>query len=114
MCEQREAIGILDQVCDACNSAFASKIHDAYLYGSYARGDYHEDSDIDIFLTVDVAPEELRPYREAAAKVCSELGLEHDIMISAAVEPLSRFRRYADVLPYYRNVIKEGIRHAAG
>ena len=114
MCEQSEAIGILNQVCDACNSAFASKIHDAYLYGSYARGDYHEGSDIDIFLTVDVAPEELRPYREAAAKVCSELGLEHDIMISAAIEPLSRFRRYADVLPYYRNVIKEGIRHAAG
>lgn len=114
MCEQRDAIGILHQVYDGCNNAFEHKIHDAYLYGSYARGDYHDGSDIDIFLTVDVAPEDLRPYREAAARVCSELGLEHDIMISAAIEPLSRFQRYAEVLPYYRNVIKEGIRHAAG
>jgi len=110
----RDAIDILHRVYDACNSTFDSKIHDAYLYGSFARGDNHEGSDIDILLTVDVPAEELRPYREAAAKVCSELGLQHDIMISAAIEPLSQFRRYADVLPYYRNVVTEGIRYAAG
>ena len=113
MCEQREAVNIFNQACAGCNNTFEHKIHDAYLYGSYARGDYHDGSDIDIFLTVDVAPEYLRPYREAAARVCSELGLEHDVMISAAIEPLSRFRRYADVLPYYRNVVREGIRYAA-
>ena len=112
MCDKKDAVRILGQVYNECSNVFEREINDAYLYGSYARGDYHEGSDIDIFLTVDVAPDGLRPYREAAAKVCSDLGLEHDIMISAAVESLSRFRRYADVLPYYSSIVKEGIPYA--
>lgn len=114
MCGKNEAITIMHEVCEACDQAFEQKIHDAFLYGSYARGDNHEGSDIDILLTVDVPPEELRPYREAAAMVCSDLGLEHDVMISALIEPLSQFRRYSAALPYYRNVLREGIRYAAG
>ena len=114
MCERNDAIQIFNQVCESCNQSFEHKIQDAYLYGSFARGDNHDGSDIDIFLTVDATPEELRPYRLAAARICSELGLEHDVMISTAIEPMSRFRRYADVLPYYRNVITEGIPYAAG
>ena len=114
MCGKSEAIAILNQVCEECNRAFEQKIQDAYLYGSYARGDSHEGSDIDILLTVDVSPEELRPYREAAADICSDLGLEHNVMISALIEPLSQFRRYSATLPYYRNVLREGIRYAAG
>ena len=114
MCGRDEAIAIMNQVCESCNLVFDRKIQDAFLYGSFARGDNHEGSDIDILLTVDVSPEELRPYREAAAKVCSDLGLEHDVMISAAIEPLSQFRRYSASLPYYRSVLTEGIRNAAG
>ena len=106
MCGKSEAIAIMNQVCEACNRAFEQKIQDAFLYGSYARGDSHEGSDIDILLTVDVAPEE-------AASICSDLGLEHDVMISALIEPLSQFRRYSATLPYYRNVLREGIRYAA-
>lgn len=114
MCGKNEAIAILNEVCEACNQTFEHKIHDAFLYGSYARGDNHEWSDIDILLTVDISPEELRPYREAAASVCSDLGLEHDVMISVLIEPLDQFRRYSASLPYYRNVLREGIRYAAG
>ena len=37
-------------------------LKDGYLYGSYARGDYHSESDIDILLTVDMSPEEICRY----------------------------------------------------
>ena len=96
----------------ACNAVFEKKISDAYLYGSYARGDYHEDSDVDILLTVDVEPEELPSYRKAVCHVCSDLGLKHDVLVSPSVEPLRPFRRFQNALPYYQNVIREGIRYA--
>ena len=39
--------------------------------------------------------------------------LDHDITVSVHVVPLAQFRRYADFLPFYQNVLKEGIRYAS-
>ena len=112
MFNQEQALLILGEVFDSCNQAFDKQVNDAYLYGSYARGDYHEDSDIDILLTVDAAPVELPMYRKQLAHICSELSLRHDIMVSATVKPLAEFHRYASVLPFYKNVLREGVRYA--
>ena len=84
------------------------KISDAYFYGSYAKGDYNEKSDVDIPLTADVESEDLSPYRKALSHVRGQLSLRHDALISVNAEPLRRFRRYANALPYCRNVIREG------
>ena len=97
----------------ACNAAFLKPVQQAYLYGSYARRDYHAESDIDILLTVD-EDGSLYEYRRAAAKICSELSLKYDVMVSVTVKSEKQFQRYADALPFYRNVRKEGIRRAAG
>jgi len=114
MQSKAQALSILEEVYTACNQVFDKKICDAFLYGSFARGDQHEASDVDILLTVEEAPEALLPYRMALAHICSELGLAHDIMVSATVKSAAQFRQYAGVLPYYQNVLKEGIRYAAG
>ena len=113
MCDKNQALTILGEVYHACNAAFDRKIADAYLYGSYARGDFHDESDVDILLTVDVEPEELPAYRKAAFIVSGELSLKHDVLVSVTVKPLRQFRQYENVLPYYQNVIKEGIRYAS-
>ena len=107
------ARSVMDEVYLACDAAFPKPIQQAYLFGSYARGDYHAESDIDILLTVD-EDGSLYEYRRAAAEICSELSLKYDVMVSVTVKPDAQFRRYADVLPFYRNVREEGIRCAAG
>ena len=111
MCNQEQALLILGEVFDSCNQAFDKQVNDAYLYGSYARGDYHEDSDIDILLTVDATPVDLPMYRKQLAHICSKLSLRPDIMVSATVKSLAEFHRYASVLPFYKNVLREGVRY---
>lgn len=113
MCNQSQAIAILGKVYTSCNPIFDNAIADAYLYGSYARGDYHAESDIDILLAVDLTPEAISKLRNKLALITSELSLEHDITVSVTVKPLAQFKQYADVLPYYKNVLKEGIRYAS-
>ncbi len=112
MCTQNQAIGILGEVYASCNHIFDNSVKDAYLYGSYARGDYHSESDIDILLTVDMNSNEIAKYRNAIASVTSDLSLKYDVTVSVTIKPLEQFLRFADVLPYYKNVIGEGIRYA--
>lgn len=107
---QKQALFITREVYRACNGALNGRILDAYLYGSYARGDYHDDSDIDIFFMVDAAVEEIGLLRQKIADIESDLSLEYDVTISVAVKSTEWVRRYAAVLPYYANVMREGIR----
>ena len=104
MCTRNQAEEILHSVYHACSPIFG-RIHDAYLYGSYARGDFNSESDIDILLTVDLEQAEIAKHRNDVAKVTSRLSLEHDITVSVTVKPLEQFRRYQTALPYYRNVV---------
>jgi len=113
MCNQSQAIVILGEVYAACNPVFDNAIKDAYLYGSYARGDYHDESDIDILLTVDLDPAAISALRNRVGMISSYLSLKHDVTVSVTVKPFDQFRRYADVLPYYKNVLGEGIRYAS-
>ena len=113
MCDQNRAIAILDEVCRACEPVFGHLLKDAYLYGSYARGDYHNESDVDILLAVDLEPAKISKYRNIIAQITSDLSLKHDITVSVTVKPLEQFRKYANILPFYKNVIGEGIRYGA-
>lgn len=112
MCTRKQAEEILRGVYNACSPIFGH-IHDAYLYGSYARGDFTPESDIDILLTVDLDQSEISRHRYDVAKVTSRLSLEHDITVSVTVKPLKQFQHYQTALPYYQNVVREGIRYAS-
>ena len=93
---------------------FGDKIYKIILYGSYARGDFDEESDVDILLTVDAEPEEVSFRRRDISAVSSDLSLKYDVTVSVTVKPTEQFYKYSEVLPYYRNVLKEGIRYARG
>ena len=112
MCTQNQAVTILSQAYKMCSGIFSDKLSDAYLYGSYARGDYDDESDVDILITVDMAPEALAAFRRQVSAINSELSLEHDVTVSITAKPLEQFQKYSDILPYYQNVIREGIRYA--
>ncbi len=113
MCNQSQAIAILGEVYVACDPIFGNAMRDAYLYGSYARGDYHKESDVDILLTVDMEQDMIADYYPAVGIVSSDLSLKHDITVSVTVKPLAQFMQYSNVLPYYKNVLREGIRYGA-
>lgn len=112
MCTRSEAMTILSEVFERTRELFGNSLVNCYLYGSYARGDFDEESDVDILLTVDSSDDDIRAHNKSLAKIDSDLSLDHNVTVSITVKPFEHFTRYAEISPFYRNVISEGIRYA--
>ena len=79
------------------------------LYGSYARGDYDNQSDIDIAAIVKGSRLDLQNKLKAVWDISADIGLENDVVVSPTVIPYDEFEEYKEKLPYYRNIAREGM-----
>ena len=79
------------------------------LYGSYARGDYHEDSDIDLLILVNAAQEELYEYTDAIYDLAYEYDQKYDVEINPVVQSFAIYNHWKTTYPFFLNVEKEGI-----
>lgn len=79
------------------------------LYGSYARGDFQENSDVDVMILVKLSPEKIEHIESPIFDLAFDIELEHGIHISPIIKNEDQFEYWADVLPFYRTVRKEGV-----
>lgn len=112
MCSQSNLNNILSKMAAVAKSTFGDKLQAVILYGSYARGDYDDASDIDIMIIADVNREDLFRYKKPIIKVTSELGLENDVVVTATLKDKKTFEQYKSALPFYQSVLKEGVKIA--
>ncbi len=110
MCTAGQLNTINRQMKECYKSVYGSDIVEIILYGSYARGDYTTDSDIDIVAIVKGDRLELQEKLKTIWDMSAEIGLENDVIISPMVIPYDEFLKYREVLPYYRNISEEGKR----
>ncbi|GAA6492936.1 MAG TPA: nucleotidyltransferase domain-containing protein [Candidatus Bariatricus faecipullorum] len=113
MCTQDNLEKILKKIVIIYRNIYNQNLCDIYLYGSYARGDYNEESDIDIVAIVKGDRQELQNQLKEIWEAVSDLELDYEVVISPTVIPYSEFETYKDILPYYRNIAKEGVKLSA-
>ena len=113
MCSRSDLNQILKEVAKIYRSTFEGRICAIYLYGSYARGTNTDTSDIDIVAIVDGKREELQQDLKLIWDKVADISLEYDIVVSPTVIPFEEFENYKDILPYYRNIAKEGVKIGA-
>lgn len=79
------------------------------VYGSYARGDYNENSDIDLMILTSLTEEEIRRVENDVYDVAFEFQMEYLVDISVIIKNEEQFQYWLGALPFYDNVQKEGI-----
>lgn len=93
------------------NELLGDRVKRILLYGSYARGDFNEGSDIDIMILTDLSDEEIIEYRDKIIDIAYDIEWNNnfDIMLSPLLKNLEKYNRRIDVIPFYMNVQREGI-----
>ena len=113
MCSQNELNILLKEIATIYRKVFGDDIVKIVLYGSYARGTFDAESDIDIVAIVKGEREELQRKLREVWVLSSDLELEYETILSPTVIPYEEFEKYRNDIPYYRNIEKEGIRIVA-
>ena len=85
---------LLKQYTEILKTVYGSHLKAVILYGSYARGDYRDDSDIDIMILLDLSDMDIKKYRHQLSDLTYDFNMDNDL----------------DVYPFYTNVAREGVR----
>ncbi|MGL6227072.1 MAG: nucleotidyltransferase domain-containing protein [Thermoguttaceae bacterium] len=109
MCDERQVREILQEVMEFSQQQFGESLDSVILYGSYARGDYDEESDIDVMILVNSDEEYLKTFSRVYAKFASCASLKHEMFLSLVLRSKSTFDHRKTFVPYYRNVMNEGV-----
>ena len=89
---------------------FGDSLVSVILYGSYARGDFNEESDVDVAVIVDDERENLQARRGQLVRWSEAMDMQYGVMLAPCIIPYKEFLQYKDDLPYYQSIAREGVR----
>ena len=97
---------MLEKLKSGLQQLYGNRFKEAYLFGSYARGDYDLDSDIDILIVLSDF-EKYGAELNRTSELIGNLSLEYDITVSVVFSRWSEWKM--DKLPLLLNIHAEGI-----
>ena len=86
-----------------------NKLTKVIMYGSYARGDNNDNSDVDIMVLTTLTEDEIERVETTVFDLAFDFQMEYGLDISVIVKNEEHFNHWLGALPFYNNVEKEGV-----
>ncbi len=103
----KELLVLLDEMSAKIQEVYGGALEKIMLYGSYARGDETQESDVDIALIIDGKISET--LHDRLIDIVMDYELELGTVLSVVPIDSIEFEAWKHVSPFYKNVEKEGI-----
>lgn len=100
---------LIEKYITGIQNIYGAHLRKIILYGSYARGDFREDSDVDIMILLDMSDLELKEYSQQLSYMTYDFNLDNDIDIKPIAKSEEHFRKWIVNYPFYANIQKEGV-----
>lgn len=98
------------EVPDLIKEFMQSDLVKMILYGSCARGDFKECSDVDIALLTKGNRADSWKYNDKIDEVATELALKYFAIVNFVLLPYDEFEEKKSWYGYFKNIDKEGIK----
>ena len=97
----------LDELVNGILKIIGTSVNSIVLYGSVARGTAEDDSDIDIALIIStpLSTED----DDKLTDLIVDMNLKYNKVFSVIDIPDSDFSKWNSTIPFYKNVVKEGV-----
>jgi len=104
--EQKQLRRILQLLRKELNAALGERVEKIILYGSQARGEARDDSDIDVLI---VLKDDFKygVMLRKTSKIVARLSLENDVVISRAFATRQQYEQ--SKMPFLMNIRRDGI-----
>ena len=99
----------IEQYIIELKKIYGSHLQKIILYGSYARGDFRQDSDIDIMILLDMSDLDLKVYGQRLSYMTYDFNLDYDLDIKPIAKSEAHFKKWVINYPFYANIQKEGV-----
>ena len=100
---------ILDELIENIRNIYGEKLKEIVLYGSYAKGLEDEESDIDIMVLLNLDDNEIRSYNKKLIEIINDISYKSMKVISLVDMSYDKFINWVNVVPFYKNVLNEGV-----
>lgn len=100
---------IIDKFIIEISNLLQNRLKKVILYGSYAKGNFNKNSDIDIMILTDMNEDEIKKYRNIIREIACNIEIENDIVISPLLRNIEKYNNRIDVIPFYYNAQNEGL-----
>ena len=101
---------ILSKYVSELEKIYGAYLKSVILYGSYARGDFSEESDIDIMILLDLDDMLIKKYRHELSGITYDFNMDYNIDIKPIAKSQEHFEKWEDIYPFYKNVKNEGVK----
>ena len=101
---------LLSRYINEIKKIYGETLQAVILFGSYARGDNTEDSDIDIMILLDLSDIDIKKYRHQLSYMTFDFNMDYDVDIKPIAKSEEHYRKWVDNYPFYSNVNREGVR----
>ncbi len=100
---------LLQSYIEAVKDIYGIHIIQIILYGSYARNEATEDSDIDIMILVDLSDEEIKKYHSAISDISFDYLMDYGMDIKPITKNNDFFEMWYKDYPFFSSVKYEGV-----
>lgn len=100
---------LIQQYVSAVREIYGVHLRQVILYGSYARGDYNADSDIDIMILLDISDIDIKKYRHQLSDMTFDFNLDYNLEIRPIAKSEEHFQKWVKNYPFYANVKRDGV-----